>query len=1199
MTNRFTLRIAALALKTASVLAISIATTSVAQAATAKQSFAIPAQNAAAALEAFGKQSGQSIIFDREALGGKQTKAINGRFSAKEALDRMLRDTGLVMKVVNSGAFVVSVGPQKAKPPKKVAVAAPKPQTAAPAPDVENAESANEAETKEIIVTGTRLNAEFTGAAPVRKIDREKAAAGGLLETAEILRTQPQVSGPRSQLRYSEGQAFGGSRGGAGAGSQTIALRGLSPSQTLVLLNGRRLPAAGVEGVPRSADLSLIPSGLISSVSILTDGASPVYGTDAIAGIVDVKLRQDVDRTSIYATLSQPEAGGGTVGVLSLSTGKTFDRGFIAFGGEYRISQGLELRRARVAGPRCPAFYDKYADGSFAENNLFGSQLPGTPETPCQRSFNTFTAMFSIPSGQLYYGTPGKTNIGVPGFSTDEVSYFAGISAPTRLGLRQFDSNANGVLDQEKFNAELDFLEPGDNFFPDPDGDGLVGFDRQAPIYNLWQQDRARRSTLISPLRQINLFTYGQRDTDILGSATLFFEASFNQRRTTQRTLGNVISASTLGAIVPIANPTNPCGTERNLCYSEITNEAINVEVNPFVTIAGDGDQVTTRIRQYRFVGGLRGDFGLLNGLGGDSLGFANWKYEVSVNAGRSQGKSRRPLFLKDRLVLSLETTRRDPISGQLVCGVDNDGDDLPDDPSSCVPVNLFSDDAFYRNRLTPAETNYLLGSLDYRTQVDLLQFSAFVSGDAINLPAGPINWVLGSEFRRDGIDASGNDIARNQNAASSLVFTDPGAKGSRQIKEIFGEIGIPVMKERPFFHALNLSLAGRVTNEQFSGPNATYSLRGRYEPVPWLAIRGTYGTSFRSPNSYELFTQPFLQNFPVAFLDPCVVPSEASEGGTYNAALDPRSAVLLARCGASGVDPKALGLNSSDVPEAGVLERGSALDDLKPERSTALTAGAVLTLDDQFWPQGGFFDKFGLNLSATYYQIKIRDEIQEGDVFSVIGDCLIRPEGSRYCARITRGSDGFITNVREGFVNGNSRKSEGIDFNMLLQKGFRIGSRPFDFSFDLAGNYELSVLSSLGGDTEFSGTFGYPKLKMNATAQLRQGSWIGTWFTNFVGKSSTFPAFRFEEGVYPSCPPITNKTCTPVQDTRPYFNHNLSFGYVNAAWQLTFGVNNVFDVAPPRLSGLVIGGTPLNTVFDGNYDIYGRTFTFQVRRTF
>jgi iron complex outermembrane recepter protein len=1218
MTNRFTLRIAALALKTASVLAISIATTSVAQAATAKQSFAIPAQNAAAALEAFGKQSGQSIIFDREALGGKQTKAINGRFAAKEALDRMLRDTGLVMKVVNSGAFVVSVGPQKAKPPKKVAIAAPKPQTVAPAPAVENAEPADDTTAENIVVIGTRLNEEYAGATPVQKIDQQKSAQSGLLDSAEILRSQPQVSGPRSQLRVNNNSTGAPTQ----AGNQTIALRGLLPEQTLVLLNGRRLVASGVENVPRSADISLIPISLVKEFEILTDGASPVYGTDAISGVINIKLRQDFEDTTLYAGYTQPERGSGSNGIISLSTGKTFDRGFIGFAAEYRQSRAFSVADASRYGASCPTYYDKISDGTFRDIEINPVAPPGTTPTSCIESFNSVTGAFASADSNftLFYATPNRSNVAVPGWSVGTIPGYGAIRAPG-FGIVQYDSNGNGRIDPAALtfdadgNGEIDpeelaagsqpVLDPitglpiGDRAFFDPDGDGKLNFDPRGPIYD-YQRKRANSTDFIAPLKQLNLFTYGQYDFDALGDATAYFEAAFSQRRTASRTAGFAYSPFILPSVAA-ENPFNPCGIETPGCFSIDSETPVQSQVFPLIKIEGDGDFVRAKLNQYRFVGGLRGDLNLLNNIGG----FSNWRYDVSVNYNRSSGVSDRPALLRDRLIESITTTIRDPDTGRIVCGADNDGDGLPDQPSSCVPVNLFTPAAMLDGRLTAAEYDYLLGNVHYETNFNLLQTTATFSGDAITLPGGPVSWVLGAEYRTDSVDSQGNEDVQRQNFATLYGGFDTGAKGKRTIKDVFGEIGIPIIRDKPFFHALTLSAAGRITDEEFSGTNNSYSLRGRYEPVPWFALRGTYGRSLRSPNTFELFRKAAVSQ-QILNSDPCLVPLAAATGGVYDASRDNRPGYLLERCRATGADPSSLGLNRSTLPRSTIVF-GPATRDSSPETSKAWTAGAVLSLDDRLLSNRGLFKDLSINLSATYYDIRISNEIRSGNISGILGGCYELPNEQQYCSRITRGNNGFITDVAIGLINLDGQQiTRGLDWNALVNKKFNIGSRPFNFSFEVAGNYEFEVSSQGISDNVFtkadkSGTFNFPKLKLYTTAQLKTGPWVGTWYSSFIGSTTALggeAAFPVEQAR--SCLASEPVICRPAVRTGNYLVHNMTIGYQSRNWSIIAGVNNLFDRNPPRISAATQAAANVaNSLLNSNYDVYGRTFTFQVRRSF
>ena len=1136
----------------------------------AARAFDIPSGPLAPALRAFARQAGVGFVFPEDMVAGKTSPGLKGAFTAGEALKRIVAGSGL--DVVNDPSGALSL---------KAVV--PKAQAAAPTQS-------------EIVVTGTRLDPRFAGAAPVQIVKQETAEESGLLDSAEVLRNQPAVSGPRSQLHFSS-ESFGGTYDG-GPGSQTIALRGFLPSQTLVLLNGRRIVAAGTEGVPTGPDLSTIPTALVDQYEVLTDGASPVYGSDAIAGIINIKLKQNFDGLNVFGAFLAPQVGGGQTGIVSGSYGKTFDRGFIGFGAEYRQTEGVEARKVNFFGPACPAHYDRDSNGQIRTIDAKAALLPGTSRSSCITTFNAYTGFFQTGQGNVYFNTPGRTNIGVPNYSLDIVSANQGYNSPG-YGFRQYDSNGNGIIDKPVVD-EFGYAS-GDNYFPDPDNTGKVGVDSKSPIYSSLQGPRAERAHYVAPLKQVSVLSYGQYDTDVFGDATLFYEASYNRRTNHIRTFGAPISQFFGNYVVRADNPYNPCGLESvTRCFAYPGNGKAQ-EVAIFQKIDGDGDTIDTSVDRYRVVVGAKGDFNLLNGIGPDWLGLKDWRYELSVNYGRSEGKSRRPAVLKDRLLLSLRTTVRDPVTGKITCGAADNPDGLPGDPN-CVPFNPFSNELASGRQLAPAEAAYLFGSLDYQTNLDLIVVSGVLTGKAFNLPAGPVSLVLGGEYRYDAVDAQANADGANQNFATVSAFTQPGAKGSRSVEELYGEIGVPIVHDKRFFHAIDVSAAGRMTHEQFTGTNGTYVARGRWEPTSWLALRGTYGTSFRSPNTYELFVLPYVSKTSPGF-DPCLVPYSALDvsGTGYDPRRETRSPRVLDHCRADGVDPTSLGLlpNRFDLPSNTTIFQGGATDDLKPETSTALTGGIVATIDDRILPHWRAFNGFTLNLSATYYEIRVLNQLQQGNEFTVTNRCYSDTGDSAYCGRIKRGPDGLISSVITGFVNGSPRQTRGVDFNALLQKSFIAGKRPFHFAFDLQGNYELQNREGSGPEElDLAGSYEFPQLKLFATAQLRSDPWSLTWYTNYVGGATALfqPPSFYAQTCLDSEAPVT---CTPISSLDEYFLHNASLTWRRNGLLLSIGVDNVFNTAPPRISALVenTGGT--NTLLNGNYDVYGRTFIVRARKQF
>ncbi|MEM9178525.1 MAG: TonB-dependent receptor [Pseudomonadota bacterium] len=195
---------------------------------------------------------------------------------------------------------------------------------------IEEVDEEDEARQERIVVTGSRLSRnEFTSASPLKVLNIEESVAAGLVDTATIVQRTSVAGGTQFD------STFTGQVTDSGPGASTVSLRGLDAERTLILSNGRRLAPAGVQGAPTRPDLNLIPLGMIERVDVLTDGASSIYGADAVAGVINFITRKDFDGLEIDAFYSSPEAGGGEERRISLATGIQSDRGFASFGFEY------------------------------------------------------------------------------------------------------------------------------------------------------------------------------------------------------------------------------------------------------------------------------------------------------------------------------------------------------------------------------------------------------------------------------------------------------------------------------------------------------------------------------------------------------------------------------------------------------------------------------------------------------------------------------------------------------------------------------------------------------------------------------------------------------------------------------------------------------------------------------------------------
>jgi len=239
-----------------------------------------------------------------------------------------------------------------------------------------DAPAAEAQEVEAITVTGSRIRrSEFTAAAPIQVLTAERAELEGSATLSAVLQNSSLAAGSGQINNQYTGYNVTG-----GPGVSTISLRGLGANRTLVLLNGRRAGPAGVRGQVGPFDLGVVPESIVERVEILKDGASSVYGSDAVAGVVNIITRKKLDGGELKLYGSNPLDHGGKAYRATGAYGKTFDKGYFNISGEY-FRQEI-LRRSDRADTACAADYlfdpktgarKDYKDsvtGQFKCNNL-------------------------------------------------------------------------------------------------------------------------------------------------------------------------------------------------------------------------------------------------------------------------------------------------------------------------------------------------------------------------------------------------------------------------------------------------------------------------------------------------------------------------------------------------------------------------------------------------------------------------------------------------------------------------------------------------------------------------------------------------------------------------------------------------------------------------------------------------------------
>jgi outer membrane receptor protein involved in Fe transport len=292
-----------------------------------------------AALLELGRQTGVQIIFTSRAVEGRLAPALDGQFSLDEALSRLLAGSDLeaqrvgpTVLVIRSRAGLVPTSASAPAAPDPLASTTQDPLEAAPpAPAIDTSTMLSE------IVVGSHIRGVKDSASPVVVLSRDEIDRGGYASVAEALTSLPQAfGGTASEDSTATGADQNSTNIMRGTG---VDLRGLGADATLVLVNGKRMAGAGVYG--EFSDISSIPYAAVGRVDVLLDGASALYGADAVGGVIDIRLRTDLDGGETRASAATATQGGYSRYLASQALGKTWAGGHILAAYEYSRNDSL------------------------------------------------------------------------------------------------------------------------------------------------------------------------------------------------------------------------------------------------------------------------------------------------------------------------------------------------------------------------------------------------------------------------------------------------------------------------------------------------------------------------------------------------------------------------------------------------------------------------------------------------------------------------------------------------------------------------------------------------------------------------------------------------------------------------------------------------------------------------------------------
>ena len=1069
---------------------------------------------------------------------------------------------------------------------------------------------------EEVIVTGSRIRrSTYTSIAPLQIISADVKREAGLIDAGEILQESSTASGVQFDLSWN------GFVLDDGPGSTTANLRGLGANRTLVLLNGRRIAPSGVEGAPSSPNLNIVPGLLVQQYDQLLDGASSIYGSDAVAGVVNAILRTDFDGFTIDVSPSRPAHPGGAEEAIGVTWGRNWDRGFIGFGAQHYQSDPVTLAdRPWTAG--CERHMEVDQGGRIRHRNLQWVLAYDMDWDDCTQGAlvgRTFIPNegHRIGPGSIYY-TPGRSNGGWPNFSESGAGWVAG------------------------------------TFGIDGDQDGETDINWRD--YSLNGRENFRH--LFSPIRSTTSMLYGEYTVDGEANLTPYFELLYGTQAFNANSGG-----SSIGIYVPALNPYNICNPEGagvdcgeaqdalwaspgyiagfnglygGLCARfgipatacsphafGLTNGPIGPRrTYPIVSVTGDRNTVETESTWQRVVLGFKGDMPFL-----DFWQLSDWTFDASFTRSHSSADARRPGIGQDRLDLALGYYSNDwipcenNISEETRLGrVDSADDPLApliarDAMPGCVPVNMYAGSLYsplIGDFATSAERDYIFRYRDFETEYTQTMFSAYATGDLFNIPTGTVAGGVGIEYRTDEIAS-----IPNQTASEGLIwgfFKDRGTEGKRTVREFFGEVEVPVVADKTGAREVILNLSTRYTDDEFYSGAWTGAAKLGWRPIESLLIRSTFGTSFRAPNLRELFLRG-VSGF-INVFDPCYVPEEALEdslvpGGDseYNPELDPRDPFVLERCRAEGIDPTIAGggnLNSYSVEIFAIGSLASGL--LEPETSSSKSVGFA-------WEQP-FTEAFDLTFGMTYYSIDIEDTVIGPSAAYIVFDCYVNEESTgQFCDQIKRDlsdeDDPRIQEIDRPFINRDRESVRGVDLNLAFDMTFTVFERALDVSLDVTGHrlIERSTLftNDAGAEAvnEFHREWFYAERKAELALRLDYERWRLTWSSRYQSKYQEDRNFR-DAWAHVNSPaavravtcegPPDDLLCKDIEEAPEYWLHHVSTTYQHDTWRVIAGVRNVFDKWPPQMDpneATTYNNTPIGAGFDLNGRTYFLGFTF------
>ena len=610
------------------------------------------------------------------------------------------------------------------------------------------------------------------------------------------------------------------------------------------------------------------------------------------------------------------------------------------------------------------------------------------------------------------------------------------------------------------------------NFNQDPNGDGDF-YEPYSPAKHNYNSNPYLNA--VNPIKRLSLNAFGT--LNVSENVSAFAELMYTHRESDQ-----IATPGTLGIYRPIEiaadHPTNPTGQDLLLQRRRLQEAGVR--------------EFFQEVDTSRLVLGLNGRLGM------------DWDWNVAFNVGRNTGiDGSTNVANLDRVEQTLDRS---------ICS---------DAPGAAIPCA----DYLGYGDVTQQVLDYIMFTSGDTGGNSQESFTANLSGDLFELPAGRVGMATGIEIRKEEgwRDPDPLTVASIANTNQQ----DPIA-GEYLAKEAFVEFAVPLLADTFLAQSLTLNAAGRYSDYDLFGSDTNYKVGLDWQVVPSLKIRANYATAFRIPNIPELFGGVAEGNLTTT--DPCSGWSSL-----------PSSSVVYQNCQASGVPVGYVQLGNS------VLTTVGGNQNLEPEDAETLTVGAVWTPE--------FLS--GLTLTLDYFRINIDNAIQRIDGSTKLAVCYDTPDlAHQFC-----GSDTFTRNPLTGEidflssqpVNAATERVSGVDLGMLYEFSLAEWNNTLAWDVSYLNNYDVRPFDGAeeihyaGKITGGRGSFAHWRSFASLTTQ--RGPWSGTYSVQYIGRADDINAAEGDIGDH--APSLT------------YHNVQAKYAF-GAQAEIAVGVDNLWDKKAP-----------------------------------